>query len=131
MDHWITKAAELVAITPKERLWDLRLLMIRLCVGMEGHQVGEDEEEILAIMRSHLADYYRDQNIPIEAQEAQAIFLNNQITKMIDDELEYSNIEFKRYQRPDDVGWAGWYSMGDETIGYLGLDKKFVPVQSP
>ncbi len=34
--------------------------------------------------------------------------------------------EFKRYQRPDDVGWLGWLEVMGEAIAFIGLDRRIV-----
>lgn len=32
---------------------------------------------------------------------------------------------FKRYARPDDVGWLGWFENSNgETIAFVGLDRR-------
>lgn len=34
---------------------------------------------------------------------------------------------FIKYERPDDVGWAGWYEINSACVGHKALDGSFVP----
>ena len=52
------------------------------------------------------------------------------VQREIESHLEHGQPEFRKYNRPDDVNWAGWYEVNGATIGHLGLDKKFVPVKA-
>lgn len=52
----------------------------------------------------------------------------NEVQKSVEEAVEFNKPVFKKYNRPDDTQWAGWYEIDGKPIGYKGLNKSFCPI---
>jgi len=52
-----------------------------------------------------------------------------EVQQAVETATTFHQPRFRKYERPDDTQWAGWWEIDGVVIGYKGLDGSFVKKQ--